>query len=68
MVQAKQESVLEHEDVVVQFNKLHFDPVNPRGEPEQDEEKIRELFGSQNETFILAKHLAENGQNPLGSR
>ena len=65
MVQAKQESVLEHEDVVVQFNKLHFDPVNPRGEPEPDEEKIRELFGAQNETFILAKHLAENGQNPL---
>lgn len=57
--------MLEHEDVVVSFSKLHFDPVNPRGEPEPDEEKIRELFGSQPETLILATHLAENGQNPL---
>lgn len=65
MVRAKQESVLEHEDVLVPFIKLHFDPVNPRGEPEPDEEKIRELFGAQNETFMLATHLAENGQNPL---
>ena len=65
MVQAKQESVLEHEDVVVSLSKLHFDPVNPRGEPESDEEKIRNLFGSQDETLILATHLAENGQNPL---
>lgn len=65
MVRAKQESVLEHEDVVVSFSKLHFDPVNPRGEPEPDEEKIRNLFGSQSETLILATHLAENGQNPL---
>ncbi len=30
---------VEHEDVVIDFNKLHFDPVNPRGEPEADEEK-----------------------------
>ena len=65
MVQAKQKSVPEHEDVVVSFSKLHFDPVNPRGEPEPDEEKIRNLFGSQSETLILATHLAENGQNPL---
>jgi len=63
--QAKQAPVLEHEDVVIPFNKLHFDPVNPRGEPEPDEEKIRALFGAQNETLILATHLAENGQNPL---
>lgn len=65
MVQAKQKSVPEHEDVVVSFSKLHFDPVNPRGEVEPDEEKIRALFGSQPETLILATHLAENGQNPL---
>lgn len=65
MVQAKQKPVPEHEDVVVSFSKLHFDPVNPRGEPEPDEEKIRNLFGSQSETLILATHLAENGQNPL---
>lgn len=66
MVRAKQKkAVLEHEDVVVSFNKLHFDPINPRGKPEPDEEKIRELFGSQSETLILATHLAENGQNPL---
>lgn len=65
MGRAKQKSVLEHEDVVVAFNKLHFDPVNPRGEPEPDEEKIRALFGSQPETLILATHVAENGQNPL---
>lgn len=65
MVQAKQKSVPEHEDVVVSFSKLHFDHVNPRGEPEPDEEKIRNLFGSQSETLILATHLAENGQNPL---
>jgi len=65
MVQAKQKAVPEHEDVVVSFSKLHFDPVNPRGEHEPDEEKIRGLFGSQSETLILAKHLAEYGQNPL---
>jgi hypothetical protein len=65
VVRAKQQSELEHEDVVISFNKLHFDPVNPRGEPEPDEERIRDLFGSQSETLILATHLAENGQNPL---
>lgn len=65
MKQEKLESMLEHEDVVVSFGMLHFDPVNPRGEPEHDEEKIIELFGSQPETLILATHLAEHGQNPL---
>lgn len=65
MAQEKQKAELEHEDVVVSFSKLHFDPVNPRGEPEPDEEKIRNLFGSQPETLKLATHLAENGQNPL---
>lgn len=65
MVRIKQQSVPEHEDVVISFHKLHFDPVNPRGEPEPDEERIRDLFAVQNETFILATHLAENGQNPL---
>lgn len=65
MVRVKQQLLLEHEDVVVSFNKLHFDPVNPRGEPEPDEERIRDLFGVQDETLILASHLAENGQNPL---
>lgn len=65
MDREKQKSVPEHEDVAVSFSKLHFDPVNPRGEPEPDEEKIRSLFGSQSETLILATHLAENGQNPL---
>lgn len=56
---------VEHEDVVIDFNKLHFDPVNPRGEPEADEEKIRALFGAEQETSVLAAHMAENGQNPL---
>lgn len=65
MVRVKQKSVPGHEDIVVSFNKLHFDPVNPREEPEPDEEKIRALFGSQPETLKLATHLAENGQNPL---
>jgi hypothetical protein len=55
----------EHEDVLVPLNKLHFDPVNPRGEPETDEETIRALFGGQDETAKLAAHLAEHGQNPL---
>lgn len=68
MERTKQKRVQEHEDVIVSFNKLHFDPVNPRGEPESDEEKIRELFGAQSETLILATHIAENGQNPLGNR
>jgi hypothetical protein len=54
-----------HEDITVELNKLHFDPVNPRGEPEPDEEKIRALFGAQDETAVLAAHIAENGQNPL---
>jgi hypothetical protein len=58
-------AALEHEDLLVPFNKLHFDPVNPRGEPEPDEEKIRALFGAQEETLLLATHLAEHGQNPL---
>ncbi len=61
----KQKPMLEHEDVAAPFIKLHFDPINPRGEPEPDEEKIRALFGAQPETLILAAHLAENGQNPL---
>lgn len=65
MVRAKQKSEIEHEDVVVSFNMLHFDPVNPRGEPEYNEEKIRALYGSQPETLTLATHIAENGQNPL---
>jgi hypothetical protein len=65
VVRAKQKSVPEHEDVVVSFSKLHFDPVNPRGKSEPDEEKIRDLFGSQPATLILATHMAENGQNPL---
>lgn len=65
MGRAKEKPVLEHEDVVVPFIKLHFDPTNPRGEPEPDEKKIRALFGAQPETLILATHLAENGQNPL---
>lgn len=65
MVQAKQKPMLEHEDVIVSFSKLHFDPINPRNKPEPDEGKIRALFGSQSETLILATHLAENGQNPL---
>lgn len=65
VARAKQKPVLEHEDVNVSFSKLHFDPINPRGEPEADEEKVRKLFGAQPETLILATHLAENGQNPL---
>lgn len=59
------EITLEHEDVIVQFNLLHFDPVNPRGEPEPDEEVVRLLFGAQAETLQLATHIAEHGQNPL---
>lgn len=65
MGRAKEKPVLEHEDVVIPFIKLHFDPINPRGEPEPDEEKIRALFGAMPETLALATHLAENGQNPL---
>lgn len=65
MVQAKKGAAQEHEDVVVAFNMLHFDPKNPRGEEEADEEKVRDLFGAQSETLKLATHLAENGQNPL---
>lgn len=64
MVRSEQQTKPEHEDVLVPFNKLHFDPVNPRGDPEPDEDKIRKLFGSQSETLILATHMAENGQNP----
>jgi hypothetical protein len=56
---------LEHEDIVVPFNRLHFDPVNPRGESEPDEEKIRNYYGARSETVLLATHIAENGQNPL---
>ncbi len=65
MARGKATKGIEHEDVLVEFNKLHFDPVNPRGEPEPDEEKIRALFGVQEETAVLAAHMAENGQNPL---
>lgn len=56
---------VEHEDVLVPLSKLHFDPINPRGEPEEDEEKVRALFGAQNETLVLATHMAEHGLNPL---
>jgi hypothetical protein len=55
----------EHVDVLIQFSKLHFDPVNPRGEPEPDEEKICALYGAQSETAVLATHMAEHGLNPL---
>lgn len=65
MARSKEKSLPEHEDVVISFNKLHFDPVNPRGEPEPDEEKVRELFGAQAETLKLAAHMAVHGQNPL---
>lgn len=65
MARVKQTNNVEHEDVVVEFNALHFDPVNPRGEPEPDEDKIRAELGSQDETAVLATHMAEHGQNPL---
>lgn len=55
----------EHEDILVQFSKLHFDPVNPRGDPEYDEKKICALYGAQPETAVLATHIAEHGLNPL---
>ena len=61
----EKKSAPEFEDVLVVFNRLHFDPVNPRGEPEPDEEKVRASFGSQPETLTLATHIAEKGQNPL---
>lgn len=53
----------EHIDVLVDFTSLHFDPVNPRGEPEEDEEKIRALFGAEEETAVLATHMGTS-QNP----
>lgn len=65
MARAQKKAFSEHEDVFIQFSKLHFDPVNPRGEPEPDEERVRALFGAQPETLKLAAHIAENGQNPL---
>ena len=55
----------EHEDRLVSINVLHFDPINPRGEPEQDEVKIRNAFAALPETLKLATHMAEHGQNPL---
>lgn len=54
MTKLNPKPTLEHEDVVVSFNTLHFDPINPRGEAEPDEEKIRDLFGIQSETLTLA--------------
>jgi len=65
MARANRADPPEHEDVLVPFNMLHFDPINPRGEAEADEEKIRALFGTQDETIVLATHIAEHGQNPL---
>lgn len=65
MGRRKAKQILEHKDELVEFNKLHFDPVNPRGEPEADEEKIRTVLGAQSETIVLATHIAEHGQNPL---
>lgn len=55
----------EHEDRLVSVNALHFDPINPRGEPEQDEVRIRNAFAVLPETLMLATHIAEHGQNPL---
>lgn len=55
----------EHEDREVSFNTLHFDPTNPRGEPQSDENVIRQLFGVQEETAVLATHIAAHGLNPL---
>ena len=53
MPTSRRRKISAHEDVVVQFNKLHFDPHNPRNEPEEDEEKIRAEFGAQEETARL---------------
>ncbi len=55
----------EHEDRLVSVNLLHFDPINPRGEPEQDEVKVRNAFALLAETLKLATHIAQHGQNPL---
>lgn len=65
MPTSRRRKISAYEDVVVQFNMLHFDPHNPRNEPEEDEEKIRAQFGAQEETARLAAHMAEHGQNPL---
>jgi hypothetical protein len=61
----KPAELTEHEDRLVSVNALHFDPINPRGKPEQDEVKIRNAFAVLPETLMLATHMAEHGQNPL---
>jgi len=49
----------------VPFNKLHFDPLNPRREPMQDEAEIRQVLCEDEGVLQLATHIAAHGLNPL---
>lgn len=66
MVPTKSKTVQEeHEQRLVRFNVLHFDPVNPRRDPMEDELQIRSVLCSDEGVLKLAEHMAEHGQNPL---
>jgi hypothetical protein len=49
----------------VPFNKLHFDPQNPRRDPMEDEAEVRRVLCEDEKVVKLAEHIASNGQNPL---
>lgn len=49
----------------VSFNKLHFDPMNPRRDPMEDEAEIRRVLCEDEGVLKLAEHIAAHGQNPL---
>lgn len=49
----------------VPFNKLHFDPLNPRRNPMDDETEIRRVLCDDEGVLRLAAHIAEHGLNPL---
>lgn len=49
----------------VPFNKLHFDPQNPRRNPMEDEAEIRQVLCEDEGVVQLATHIAAHGLNPL---
>lgn len=49
----------------VPFNKLHFDPQNPRRNPMEDEAEIRRVLCEDEGVIQLATHIAAHGLNPL---
>lgn len=51
--------------ILVAVGKLHFDPINPRRDPMEDEAEIRKVLCNDEGVRNLAAHIAKYGLNPL---